>query len=275
MITNFRIVKLEPGLEKYIERIFIIESSGRLPTNDLKLIVPNACPKLVIPFGNGLSAATREWEHVSPENKIAFIGISDIPAHVDFQHNKAGGSITVEFKPSGAYRFACLHWQDVANRIYNYADVGEKVVKELEERLANEENINSKVGFVQRFLIRVLNTQEEDLIFDFCVQQITRHKGKISIGELERQTGYSARWLNMKFYNRVGISPKNLASIVRFQQYYHSLVSNSELFFFKKEFYDYYHDQSHFIKDFKRFTGHAPVLLSKLNNNYDHVFYRG
>ncbi len=275
MITNFQTAILHPGLEKYIERIFIIESSGKFPTDDLKLIVPNACPKMVIPFKNGLAATTSEWEFTSAENKIAFIGISDIPASVDFQHPAAGGSVTVEFTPAGAYRFTNIHWRDIKNQICDYTDMGNKMVLELEKRLENTESVSAKVNLVQQFLVRQLDEQEEDPIFEFCIQRITQSKGKIGIKELEKQTGYSARWLNMKFDHKIGISPKNLASIVRFQQYYHSLVNNAEMFFLEKEFYNYYYDQSHFIKDFRRFTGHPPALLSKLSNNYDSVFYKG
>jgi len=96
----------------------------------------------------------------------------------------------------------------------------------------------------------------------------------VSIPELERMTGYSARWINMKFSEKLGASPKNLCSIVRFQQYYKSLKANAELFFLEKEFYNYYYDQAHFIKDFKRFTGYPPFQFERKSNGYDSIFYR-
>lgn len=273
MITNFQTININPRLNRFIERIFIIESSGKLPSADLKLIVPNACPKLVIPFKNGLIGTSKEWEHLSKEHTITVIGISDIPATVDFQHEQAAGNITVEFTPLGAYRFLHFNWREGKNRIWNYADMDQKTAEQWEEILGNEECPLAKTTLIQQLLITRLNQQSEDNIFDFCVQKIRDTKGKIGIKELEKQTGYSARYLNMKFHHRIGISPKNLASIIRFQQYYRSVSTNSERFFLKKEFYDYYYDQAHFIKDFKRFTGHAPVSLSKSDNNYDKLFY--
>jgi hypothetical protein len=274
MITRFQIVAPYTQLANYVERIFIIESSGKLPSEDLKLIVPNACPKLVIPFRNGIIGKSEEWEHVSKENKITFIGISDIPAEVDFQNDEPAGNITVEFSPLGAYRFFNLNWGEVKNSIYNYSDIAQKTASELEEQLANTEDLHAKVHLVQQFLTDQLKASADDSIFDYCIQKIYHTGGMITIAELEKLTGYSARWLSMKFHHKIGISPKNLASIVRFQQYYHSLVSNSEVFFRRKEFYNYYYDQAHFIKDFKRFTGHAPLLFSRSSNNYDEVFYR-
>ncbi|MBX2923514.1 MAG: helix-turn-helix domain-containing protein [Chitinophagaceae bacterium] len=274
MITNFQIIKPDPHLENYIERIFIIESSGKLPSDDLKLIVPNACPKLVIPFKNGLIGKSKEWEYFSNENTITFIGISDIPASVDFQHNGTAGNITIEFSPLGAYRFLSLNWSEVKNRIYNYADIAQKIACELEEKLINTESIQTKINLAQQFLTNQFISHSNDPVFDYCIEQITRTKGRINITELEKYTGYSARWINMKFQDKIGLSPKNLASVIRFQQYYQSLVTNTEMFFLKKEFYNYYYDQSHFIKDFKRFTGYSPSLFAQSNNNYDKVFYK-
>jgi methylphosphotriester-DNA--protein-cysteine methyltransferase len=113
-----------------------------------------------------------------------------------------------------------------------------------------------------------------DDIFDFCVQKISLTKGKISISELERETGFSSRWLNMKFQEKVGISPKNLSSIIRFQQFYQALTNSNESNFFRNEFYDYYYDQSHFIKDFKRFTGLPPGKFALTENEFGRIFYK-
>lgn len=274
MISNFQIVRPDPRLGKYIERIFIIESTGPFPSEDLKLIVPNACPKLVIPFRNGLIGTSAQWEHVTKEFKTTFIGISDIPAKVDYLHNGPAGNITVEFSPLGAYRFFDLNWGDVKNSIYNYSDIHQKIAEELEDRLMHEPDLKQKVNIVQRFLLSWVGSRSEDPVFEYCIREISRSKGRINMKILEDDTGYSARWLNMKFHERLGISPKNLASIVRFQQYYRSLITQAEAFFLEKEFYHYFYDQSHFIKDFKRFTGHSPVLFSKANNDYDHFFYK-
>jgi AraC-like DNA-binding protein len=274
VITGFQIVPLYPRLRQYVDRIFIIESSGKLPFEDLKLIVPNACPKLVIPFRNDVIGKSAAWEYLSKENTISLIGISDIPASVDFHRDAPAGNITVEFTPLGAYKFLPLDWSEVSNGICDYAGAGGQLVAALERLLRDTEALQEKTAILQRFLIDRLDCQAEDPIFDFCIQKIVESKGKVNLKELEKYTGYSARWLNMKFHSRIGISPKNLASIIRFQQYYRSLITNSERFFLEKEFYNYYYDQSHFIRDFKRFTGHSPTFLSRSGNDYDTFFYR-
>ena len=44
--------------------------------------------------------------------------------------------------------------------------------------------------------------------------------------------------------------------------------------FLKRDFYDMYYDQSHFIKDFKRFTGLSPTRFEKQVNDFGEKYFR-
>ncbi len=78
----------------------------------------------------------------------------------------------------------------------------------------------------------------------------------------------------MKFIERVGACPKNLSEILRFQTVYRALTSDSSRVLDPKLFYDYYYDQSHFIRNFKRFTGMSPLKLAKAVNNFGKLYYK-
>ncbi len=271
-----RLQHIEPHqlLKGYIEKLWVFESNGRAPDGDLKLIVPNGCIKLVIPFRNGLSGKINEWHHLSKENSITLIGMTDVPSIVDVETNSPSGTIGVQFSPLGAYRFLHISQSEIKNKIHPLTDILGNIAKILEEHISNEESIKGKIFLLQQFLLKQLMQQNGDNIFDFCIKRIAQTKGKISIKGLEKETGYSSRWLNMKFNEKVGISPKNLSSIIRFQQFYQALTKSKESNFFKNEFYDYYYDQSHFIKDFKRFTGFPPTKFSLTENEFGKIFYK-
>jgi AraC-like DNA-binding protein len=83
----------------------------------------------------------------------------------------------------------------------------------------------------------------------------------VSIARLEKETGYSARWLHRKFSEHLGTGPKNLSEIIRFRQFYQAYSTNGELQGLKSLIYHYYYDQSHFLRAFKRFTGFSPTEL--------------
>jgi hypothetical protein len=57
-MTDFRFIPITPHplLSPYIAKIHVFESSGRLPAEERKLIVPNANFKLTLTYRNGIVA---------------------------------------------------------------------------------------------------------------------------------------------------------------------------------------------------------------------------
>lgn len=258
MLLKFQHIIPHPQLRPYIEKMWVFESSGRMPVNDLKLVVPNGSIKLAIAFRNGIVAAMNGQVFTSKETSMSLTGLVDVPVTLDVEEDVATGTICVEFNPQGAYRFFHFSLEEVKNKIYPLNDILGNVSKRLEEQIADTEDIGRKVFLLQQFLLKQLSLQQEDSIFDYCVERIQTTQGSITIKDLEKKTGYSSRWLNMKFTDKIGASPKNLSSITRFNQYYQAFAGKDENPFLKNHFYDYYYDQSHFIKTFKRFTGLTP-----------------
>lgn len=274
MQMRFQNIEPHPLLKAYIEKMWIFESSGRIPADDLKLVVPNGNIKLTVAFRNGIVAAMNGNVFASKEQGISLTGLVDVPVILDVDEDVATGTLCAEFNPQGAYRFFHIPLNDIKNQILPLNDILGTVAKQLEEQISNVESIEGKVALLQQFLLKQFLRQEEDSIFEFSVERIIASKGKITVKELEKKTGYSSRWLNMKFTDKLGISPKNLSSVIRFKQYYQALVNKDERSFMRNEFYDYYYDQSHFIKDFKRFTGLTYTGFETKTNNFGILYYK-
>ncbi|WP_431216924.1 helix-turn-helix domain-containing protein [Puia sp. P3] len=131
----------------------------------------------------------------------------------------------------------------------------------LRSRLADAVSVDQKLELLQDFLIGRLQEGDADPIYDYCIDRISSSKGLVTVAGLEKETGYSSRWLQRKFSERLGTSPKNLAEIVRFKQFYqvYSLGAPAEKL--KQQIYHNYYDQSHFLRAFRRFTGTTPTEL--------------
>jgi AraC-like DNA-binding protein len=261
-------------LKNYVEKMWLFESSGKMPVDDMKLVVPNGNLKLTVSYQNGIIAAVNGKTFASKEHDITLTGFIDVPVILDVDEDVTTETIGIEFSPQGAYRFFHFTLNDIQNQIYSLTDLLGNTGKLLAEQINNTTSVQQKITVLQQFLLKQLSLQDEDLIFEYCVEKIISSKGKITVKELEKKTGYSSRWLNMKFNEKLGVSPKNLSSIIRFKQYYQSLISGNEKSFFKNDFYELYYDQSHFIKDFKRFTGLPPAKLEKQINNFGESYYK-
>ncbi len=83
----------------------------------------------------------------------------------------------------------------------------------------------------------------------------------------------SDRWLRYKFAERLGLSPKAFASIVRFQNCFQALLRDKQAFLEGRKFLDYYYDQAHFIREFNRYIGKSPARYYAQRNEMDEFIY--
>ncbi|HVZ97859.1 MAG TPA: AraC family transcriptional regulator [Chitinophagaceae bacterium] len=274
MKIEFNHIEPHNLLRPYIKKMWVFECTGKLPSDDLKLIVPNGTVKLTIFSANGITAAVNGKTITAKEGSINLTGVADVPVNLDAEKDVYTQSIGIEFNPKGAYRFFQFNLGEIKNRIYQLGDVIGPAGNQLEEQVINATSVRGKTDVVQQFLIKQLLQHNGDLIFEFCVDKIISSKGKITVKELEKKTGYSSRWLNMKFTERIGVSPKNLSSIIRFSEYYRLFTSDSLKEIFRNEFYEHYYDQSHFIKNFRHFTGFLPSGIERSSNDFGRKFYQ-
>lgn len=260
-------------LKNYIEKMWLFISSGKIAVDDMKLVVPNGNIKLTVSYQNGIVAAVNGKTFASKEHDISLTGLVDVPVILDVDEDMATQTIGIEFSPKGAYRFFHFALDDIQNQIYSVSDVLGNVGRRLIEQMNNTTSLRQKIIALQQFLLRQLSLHNEDMIFEYCIEKITGSKGCITVKELEKKTGYSSRWLNRKFHNKLGVSPKNLCSIIRFKQYYEGFINDNKKVFSRNDFYESYYDQSHFIKDFKRFTGLPPAKFEKQINDFGRKYY--
>jgi len=267
-MTAFRFnpVTPHPLLAPYVAKMYVFESSGRLPAQDRKLIVPNANFKLTFTYRNGIAAHIAGKAFVQGENELSLTGLVDSPVMLDPHEDAQTGTIIIELNPLGAYRLVSLSFAEVKNQIVELSDLIGNSAKELQLRLAEVGSLDLKLKLLQSFLIKQLERNAADPIYDFCIKRISDSKGLITVAQLEKETGYSARWLHTKFSEHLGTGPKNLSEIVRFKQFYQAYSTGVKIQSLKEYIYHYYHDQSHFIRAFKRFTGYTPTDLQNSAN---------
>jgi AraC-like DNA-binding protein len=272
---QFNPVTPHPLLSPYIAKMWVFESSGRLPAEERKLIVPNANLKLTLTYRNGIAARVGGKDFLQQENELSLTGLIDTPVILDPHEDAATGTIIIEFNPLGAYRFFRLQFTEVQNEITDLTDLTHLTdstgftgngIATLRSQLTETGDVQLKLQLLQNFLLKQLEKHPADSIYDHCINRITATNGLITVTQLEKETGYSARWLHRKFSEHLGTGAKNLAEIVRFKQFYQAYSSGHNSDDLKKHIYHYYYDQSHFLRAFKRFTGATPTeLQSSLN----------
>lgn len=260
-------------LQPYISSFWVYESALGVPATDARIVVPNGTAKILIPIKNPLIATVGRKTMTAKEHHIHLAGLNENPTKIT---GDATQTITlgIQLTPKGMYRFFNLSMHETTDQLFTFEDIFGAWGARLQHRLANIEDVQEKISSLQYALIYLLNKNIKDYsLLDHTIDMINESYGMVSVKELETQTGYSKRYLDMLFKEHVGVSPKRFASIARFQVFYRLWAREKSKTFFKDNLYTYYFDQSHFIKEFKRFTGFTPQKFAEINNEFGRIFY--
>ncbi len=261
-------------LQPYIDTFWVYENDFGVPTDDSRVIAPNGKAKFIYSYLNGLSTIENGIQTDYKEQDIFFIGIWDKPVTLTSKA-RITGTIGIELTPNGLHRFTRLSAFEILNKIYSFTDIYGLAGRDLLERLANIISIEEKINALQNFLVNIITlTNRNNNLIDFSVSLIKNSSGLVTIKELEEKMGYSRRYLDMLFKDHLGISPKTYSGIVRFQSFYNLWANSNDSDFYSHNLYELYYDQAHFIKEFKKYTGHSPKQYAHLKNDFGKIFYK-
>lgn len=130
--------------------------------------------------------------------------------------------------------------------------------RDLEEQIMTADSNQLRVTILSAFLLdRLLKKQQPAPAIFSSISYIIQTRGMVDVNTLAGQYYLSTRQFERNFKEFAGFSPKLYSRIIRFQsaiaQYGHTGKSLTDIA------YDCgYYDQSHFIHDFKEFSGLHP-----------------
>lgn len=256
-------------LKQYIQSIWVFESPVGMPLSDTNLAAPNGCSKIIFNYENAINSIAYGRVQESREHGLYFIGTRDISVQISTPPGKTG-FIGIEFYPYGAYPIFGIPMTETSNRLLPADTLWGKWGRRVNETLSNLGSVNEKIKFIQEELVDLLRKKKlANPLVEYCVNSLKTANGLTTISDLESKTGYSRRYLEIIFNTHVGISPKVLAGIFRFQKFYKKWAHGLTYDEFKEELYDYYYDQAHFAKEFKRMTGFSPrMYTSEISNEF-------
>ena len=250
-------VQPTPELRPYIEALWVFESDFGMPPEQQSLAVPDGCPRLLFLNENSVTSVVSGRAQLLREG-LYFIGNRDRPALLRSSARRTS-FIGIDFHPQGAYPFVGIPMSETANRLLDADTLFDRWGRQATEKLRNLETGQQKVSCIQDKLVELLRKhQKSNPVVEFCLRVLKSADGRLPMHELERETGYTRRYLELLFRQHVGFPPKVMADIFRFQKFYRKWAQGQSYDLLKGEFYTDYYDQAHFSKEFKRMTGYSP-----------------
>jgi AraC-like DNA-binding protein len=267
-------IEPHPEIAPFIDRFWVFRSTTGLPSGDAR-VVPNGRQKLIVPWRNALTSTVAGRTSRHREGEILLIGLWEAPTTIESSPEDTC-TIGVEFSPHGLHRFVPGDLHEIAHRIVPLDDYLGALGSALIRRVAQADTLEEAVEAVQSFLVAQVRARaagDADLV-DHAMRLMAQSRFALEVNELERRMGYSRRHLQTLFQRKVGLTPKRLASVMTFERLYHRFSQHRSAERLRDDALEIFYDQSHFIRTFRRFTGHAPGRFAELNNEFGQIFYR-
>jgi AraC-like DNA-binding protein len=254
---------LQPFINCYV-------SLAKNPDSWEQLLIPSSIQNLGFIFGGSM---TSSLDKDSPVNRSFVVGQQEQPQTANF--GKDLEIITVFFKPTGMYRLFGYSMHLFTDKAIDFELICCNHDKYHVQKILESPSTAKRVTAIEEFLLGKLSRKSNyhSQRIDYGSQLIMNRNGNIPINRLASELNMSKRNLERHFNEQVGISPKSFSGISRIKKILELVERNLNITWRDVSKNFEYTDHSHFIHEFRKFTGKTPHEYFQSTSHFEHFVY--
>lgn len=252
----------KPELSVYVECYYIWES-GEAVCMDVES-PPNACSAIAFNYGAPYFLSNQKYNKVAvPDAFVTGQSVQNYTLHLDGDVGIAG----IALRPAGVYHFLKIPMYGLTDERLDLKEVDDAVFQHTLDAICQAVSHEAKVDILEHLIdqLSAQSTHGNKAVLK-AANQIFEDFGATNITALLDDLPMSRRSFERKFLEEVGVSPKTYAKIRRFGYTCSLMAGNRDVNLMDVLHRGGYYDQSHFIKDFKYFSGRTPRKYAMTNN---------
>ena len=241
-----------PALRHLVDCYWVVTSDDREPR--LQKIIPDGFPEVIFhladPYRIQLSGP---WQ-TQPNDLLA----GQLTHHFFLENTGRSHIIGIKLQPTALARLWQMPMHLYTNRVVELHKAMPLHWQPLREALQNVQEDALRILHIDVFLLaQSSSSSSSELLSDQAVKMLRETRGTLGIAALAAHLGISERHLEQRFKREVGLTPKQFARIVRFNAIFELMKEGQPDWMELVEGAGFY-DQSHFIRNFRAFTGEEP-----------------
>lgn len=226
------------------------QSRRQFPEPSVVVLIEFGPPSRVILGGDERTASRHPGGFAS--------GLGDVFAITEHEGRQRG--VQVDLTPTGARRFFDMPLSEFAGEIAALRDLLPAEHPRLVELLEASPDWASRLDLVEELLAqRIFGARVDTARVDWAVARIESSGGALDVGWLARELGHSRKHLIALFRDQVGVPPKLLARLVRFERVMRQARTGAPIRWVELAIAHGYCDQAHLARDVRSFTGLTPT----------------
>jgi AraC-like DNA-binding protein len=219
-----------------------------------QLTVPSGAIVMILGFGSEISLLPRPGRDKEESHWSFVAGLQDVPGIIEGRGLSYG--IQVDMTPIGARLLTGLPMHELTNRVLDVDAVfgidGPFLVERLAELADWATRFQILDAFIESRIARA--TPPAGVLWAYHRLEV----GEGSIASLSEELGYSQKHLIAQFREHVGLPPKTMARILRFDRAMRLMRGVTRPDFAAIAAETGYYDQAHFNREFREFSGTTP-----------------
>ena len=253
---RYREIPPQAPLNSAVECFWTLEGDGPSIGGAPERILPDGCVELILNFGDRFSQHDNNRRELQPRHFL----VGQMSGPILISPNGAVELLGIRFHPGGTAPFLRIPMSELRDRIADLGSLSSELERELVSLSQELPLLADRIAAVEAALMARLHRASYESPATHLAARIVDAAGRISIDQLAADAGISSRQLERRFMREIGVGPKLLGRIVRFQQVFRA-VERSDSAWASIAVECGYYDQAHLIRDFNQFAGQTPAVL--------------
>ncbi len=196
----------QPALRGHIECLWTMNGEASAsPSSPPRRVLPDGCIDIIFDF-----ADSRE------RYPVYVVGTMTRPILVTL--SGAVDILGIRFRPGASQPFLQFNAAECTDDVADLSCFWGNIGSELWERVAGLPSTPARVKYLESYLLKEFGWRLGlDPYVQYAVRVIQKRKGSVTLAALEKGTGLSARQIERKFSQDIGLSPKAFARVIRFE----------------------------------------------------------
>ncbi|ONI53146.1 MULTISPECIES: AraC family transcriptional regulator [unclassified Streptomyces] len=202
----------------------------------------------------------------SPVTRFGSVAGGLMCRSVAIHHDGRQHGVQVSLTPLGARAVYGMPAAALAHRLVPLDELLGALGAELADRLRAAPTWAARFALLDELLLRAVGRGDGDPLSRVRpeVAEVWRRlvaaQGRVQVGAVATELGWSRRYLTERFRGEVGLSPKTFARVLRFEHAHDLATAHDPLPWADVATVSGYADQAHLVRDWREFTGRSPTV---------------
>lgn len=264
---QFKTYQPSEPIINYIETVFHFRDFN--PDHSIERVVPTGHIFIIFEL-DGYERHTYDNETLKPNANFTKVWISGMHRnYISISAHENSEMFVIQFKAQGAYPFLHFPIEELNEQIVEGEAILNGELLKLRDELLKPETSEGKFKIAEDWLnSRFDQTKTPPADFLNALEQL-QAEAAANYDEIIEKYPNTQKHLIDQFKKYVGLTPKYYQRILRFNDLLQKLHEQEKIAWADIAYQSGYSDQSHFIKEFKHFSGFNPQEFIKQEFNKD------